>query len=188
MDAAKTVAATFTLNGSVTDGDSTTDLPKTGQTASYAPGDDGSMQAGIEWPAPRFTDNGDGTVTDQLTGLMWLKDGSCLRKNWSNALNTITDLNSNPRNYTCLEYAASYSDWRLPNAKELESLINYGTSNSAIWLDAEGFTNMKSPVYWSSTTYQGSIKKAWMVNMKKTTITLQSKKSTYFVWPVRAGY
>ena len=104
MDTAKTVAATFTLNGSVTDGDSTTDLPKTGQTASYAPGDDGSMQAGIEWPAPRFTDNGDGTVTDQLTGLMWLKDGSCLRKNWSNALNTITDLNSNPRNYTCLEH------------------------------------------------------------------------------------
>ena len=42
--------------------------------------DDGLLRAGIEWPAPRFTDNGDGTVTDSLTGLMWLKDGGCLKK------------------------------------------------------------------------------------------------------------
>ena len=75
MDAAKSVTATFTLNEGVTDGDSTTDIPKTGQTLIYASGDDGNIQAGIEWPAPRFTDNGDGTVTDSLTGLMWLKDG-----------------------------------------------------------------------------------------------------------------
>ncbi len=55
-------------------------LSKTGQTESLAMGDDGYIQAGIEWPSPRFTDNGDGTLTDDLTGLMWLKDGGCIKK------------------------------------------------------------------------------------------------------------
>jgi len=50
---------------------------KTGQTTSYATGDDGDLQRGIPWPNPRFTDNEDGTVTDNLTGLIWLKDANC---------------------------------------------------------------------------------------------------------------
>jgi hypothetical protein len=49
-------------------------VPKTGQTTSYALGDDGDLQMGIAWPEPRFTDNEDGTVTDNLNGLMWTKD------------------------------------------------------------------------------------------------------------------
>jgi hypothetical protein len=45
-------------------------LPRTGQTSRYAPGDDGNTQSGVEWPSPRFVDNLDGTITDELTGLM----------------------------------------------------------------------------------------------------------------------
>ena len=52
-------------------------LPKTGQTTSYAAGDDGALQKGVAWPNPRFTDNGNGTVTDNLTGLIWLKNANC---------------------------------------------------------------------------------------------------------------
>jgi hypothetical protein len=52
-------------------------VPQTGQTTPYAPGDDGSIRAGVPWPSPRFTDNGNGTVRDNLTGLIWLKNGSC---------------------------------------------------------------------------------------------------------------
>ena len=48
-------------------------VPKTGQTTSYATGDDGNHQTGISSPNPRFTDNGDGTVMDKQTGLVWLK-------------------------------------------------------------------------------------------------------------------
>ena len=48
-------------------------LPKTGQTTSYAAGDDGALQKGVASPNPRFTDNGNGTVTDNLTGLIWLE-------------------------------------------------------------------------------------------------------------------
>lgn len=65
-----------------------TDLAKTGQTTCYysdggviedctGTGQDGEIRAGIQWPAPRFKDNQDGTVTDHLTGLVWLKDASC---------------------------------------------------------------------------------------------------------------
>ena len=48
-------------------------VPKTGQTISYAIGDDGYYQTGIASPSPRFMDNGDSTVTDEKTGLVWLK-------------------------------------------------------------------------------------------------------------------
>ena len=86
----------FTVNGKIND--AVTDLPKTGQSTSYAIGDDGFIEAGVEWPSPRFTDNKDGTVTDTLTGLMWLKDGGCFYKSWNTALTTITDFSGNTPN------------------------------------------------------------------------------------------
>jgi len=163
------------------------DIPKTGQTSSYAIGDDGFIEAGIEWPAPRFTDNGDGTVTDTLTGLMWLKDGGCFRKSWSSAITTISDFNTNPGKYPCRYYASAYSDWRLPNIKELESLVNYGVSNSASWINVNGFTNLNSSTYWSSTTYLGNTSQAWTVDMKAGVSKYSGKYSTYYVLPVRSG-
>ena len=160
-------------------------VPNTGQTSTYAIGDDGFMQAGIEWLAPRFTDNGDGTVLDTLTGLMWLKDGGCFKKNWSSALTTITDFNNNPGKYPCREYASDYSDWRLPNIREIESLVNYGTSNSAGWINLNGFTNLNASTYWSSTTYSGATSQAWVVDMKAGTSKYWGKTSNLYVLPVR---
>lgn len=60
-------------------------VPRTGQTTSYAPGDDGDLQKGVAWPVPRFTDNEDGTVTDNLTGLIWLTNADCpnATRNWA---------------------------------------------------------------------------------------------------------
>ena len=148
-----------------TNTDATISIPKTGQTTVYASGDDGNIQAGAVWPAERFTDNGDGTVTDSLTGLMWLRDGGCLRTNWKNSVNTLTGLNNQQLQNACAGYAGNYSDWRLPTINELKSLVNYGSADSAQWLDSEGFVNVKSTYYWSSTTYLGSATKEWMINM-----------------------
>ena len=67
-------------------------------------------------------------MTDSLTGLMWLKDGGCLYKSWSTALTTIVDFSGSPAKYNCAEYIGSYSDWRLPNMREIESLMNFGVS------------------------------------------------------------
>ena len=87
-----TISVSFTQNDDTNN--SLTNLPKTGQTIIYASGDDGNIQAGVQWPAQRFTDNGDGTVTDSLTGLMWLKDGGCLKAKWKTAFNTVAGLNN----------------------------------------------------------------------------------------------
>jgi hypothetical protein len=65
----------------------TIDLPKTVQTESYVTGDDGDLEKGVAWLSPRFTDNGNDTVKDNLTGLIWLQDANCNgAMTWSNAL------------------------------------------------------------------------------------------------------
>jgi hypothetical protein len=65
----------------------------------------------------KFKDNGNGTITDEATGLTWMKTDSGQGMDWP----------------TALEYAeklelAGYDDWRLPNAKELQSIIDYTRS------------------------------------------------------------
>ncbi|MBF0102789.1 MAG: DUF1566 domain-containing protein [Desulfobacterales bacterium] len=110
----------------------------------------------------KLIDNGNGTITDSATGLMWMQDDSGYLKagsnadgkmNWKEALEWAEHL----------EYAG-YSDWRLPNAKELQSIVDYSkspaTTNSAaidpmfkvsLIIDEGGETNY--PFYWSSTTH-----------------------------------
>jgi hypothetical protein len=65
-------------------------------------GQDGDVQAGVAWPIPRFTDRGNGTVRDNLTGLIWLKNGTCdalsprlnLLNTWQEALDAANALAS----------------------------------------------------------------------------------------------
>jgi hypothetical protein len=56
-------------------------VPRTGQTTSYAASDDGALQRGVVLPTPRFTDNSNGMITDNLTGLIWLKNANCPNAN-----------------------------------------------------------------------------------------------------------
>ncbi len=166
-------------------------IPRTGQTTSYATDDDGALQKGVVWPSPRFTDNGDQTVTDNLTGLMWTKDGSTPTAgsctggaiNWTSALNYVACLNTS--NYQ------GHNDWRLPNRTELRSLINYGQANTSVWLNnsAQGFSNVQAASYWTSTTYAGYTSEAWMVQMQDGSDTGGDKSSaSNNVWPVRTGH
>lgn len=109
-----------------------------------------------------FVDNGDQTITDKATGLMWAKDDSGAGMNWSNALAWVQARNAARH--------LGYSDWRLPDAKELQSIVDYTrspdtTSSSAIdpVFNSTRITNENSqadyPWYWSGTThaqYNGS--------------------------------
>jgi Protein of unknown function (DUF1566) len=105
-------------------------VPQTGQTASYAAGDDGAQQKGVAWPTPRFTDNNNGTITDNLTGLIWLKNANCFgQKMWGQAL---TDANALADGDCGLTDDSVASDWRLPNINELHSLIDFGTLSPAL--------------------------------------------------------
>lgn len=100
-----------------------------------------------------FVDNGDGTISDKATGLMWMQDDSKQGMNWAEALKYAENF----------EFAG-YSDWRLPDAKELQSLVDYtrspATTNSAAidpLFNCTQITNEAGnpdfPWYWSSTTH-----------------------------------
>ncbi|MCK5015296.1 MAG: DUF1566 domain-containing protein, partial [Candidatus Omnitrophica bacterium] len=157
---------------------------KTGQTSSYAAGDDGDLQHGVAWPEPRFEINGDGTVTDYLTGLIWLKNANCAGyMNWNNALTYCNNLASG----SCgLTDGSAAGDWRLPNRKELLSLIDYSRHQPAL-PQGHLFDNVQSAYYWSATTDAGSTNGAWYVRMSYGVVGNLSKSYNFYVWPVRAG-
>jgi hypothetical protein len=92
--------------------------------------------------AGSYTDNdGDGTVTDNSSGLMWQKDTSYDTEtmDWEQALAYCERLT-----------LGGYKDWRLPTIKELQSLVDYSKSNPSI--DTTSFPNTVSSFYWSSTS------------------------------------
>ena len=166
-------------------------ISKTGQTISYATGDDGDLQKGVGWPNPRFTDNGDGTVTDNLTGLIWLKDANCFGlRTWDDALSDCNEL----VNGSCsLTDGSRAGDWRLPNYRELFSLINAEAFDPDDIFEpalpiGHPFTNVESFYYWSSTTNAQSNEIAWDVYMPTGSVYYDSKGNIYYVWPVRGGH
>lgn len=166
---------------------------KTGQTTSYYSSDDGKLQKGVTWPDPRFTDNGNGTVTDNLTGMAWLKDTNCFSSmTWQNALTTVGNFNSNPQNFSCSGYNASFNDWHLPNRSELLSLIDRSSSNPAfpyypVLQAYRPFPNLSSFIYWSSTSYMYNTENASVVSLLDGEISFNSKMTYNYVWPVRYG-
>lgn len=133
-------------------GDKEASLPRTGQSVSYAPGDDYAAKAGVSWPSTRFTDNQDGSVTDHLTGLIWLKSAGCFHPtDWATALTAANQLASGQCGLTD---GSTAGQWRMPNINELESLVDVSQSNPAVSAGAP-FTNIaQGNAYWSSTTYQ----------------------------------
>ena len=121
-------------------------LPGSGQIISYTPGDDGDIRAG---GALSYTDNGNGTVTDNRTGLTWEKKTTAnvtVNYTWTGALDYVVALNANS--------FGGHSDWRLPNIKELLSILDYGRSNPSIdpiFGPTSGGSNFAA--YWSSTSW-----------------------------------
>ena len=106
-------------------------VEKTGQITSYSAtgGEDGDLQKGVKWPKPRFKDNGNGTVTDRLTKLIWLKNANAFgERTWEQALSDANTLASGSAGLTDGSVAG---DWRLPNVKELQSLIDFAYDNPA---------------------------------------------------------
>lgn len=163
-------------------------VPKTGQTISYALGDDGDLEKGVAWPSPRFTDNGNGTATDNLTGLIWLKDAACMgQRQWSDSLTQIGALNAG-RDFYCDDYwSGTFDDWRLPNVRELFSLADF--SSAAGLPSGHPFTGVQSDFYWSSTTTVGYPDIAWIVTVSGYVWpeVLGGKAKYWHVWPVRCG-
>src|SRR5262249_44141298 len=122
-------------------------------------GQDGALRKG-ESASLRFTDNGNGTVTDNLTGLIWLQNANCFgAKNWADAL---TAANGLAAGQCGLSDGSAAGDWRLPNVKELQSLVDYGSSNPALPA-GHPFTNFQASPYWSSSSSANFGFAAWFV-------------------------
>jgi hypothetical protein len=160
-------------------------VEKTGQTTSYATGDDGELERGVAWPNPRFTDNLDGTITDNLTGLIWLKDANCFgQRTWNEAL---TDCNGLASGSCGVTDSSSAGDWRLSNVKELFSLVDFENISPAL-PSGHPFNNVQSDYYWSSTSIAGNVSEhAWAVWMVAGTAAYDNKPNIHDVWPVRGG-
>jgi uncharacterized repeat protein (TIGR02543 family) len=142
-----------------------TKIPRTGQIECWdvvgvpvpcPPGADGAKQTGAAWPALRFTDNNDGTITDTLTGLIWLKQADCIgnKNTQSEALVATKALVSG----TCsLSDGSLPGDWRLPNRNEMRSMVSYQQSDGGAWLGTQGFSNPSGKSiggwYWTSDSY-----------------------------------
>ncbi len=179
VTAADSTTAAYTVT--VTVRLSAINLPKTGQIVSYGTGtiDDGGLQRGVAWPDPRFT-VGTGAeadcVTDNLTGLMWVKMPDSTTRAWQVALDYADGLD-----------LCGHTDWRLPNRKELRSLANYGVTSTDVWLNSQGFSNAQAVWYWSSTTYAGNTTRAWFVDMFDGDVDFDGKSLNVYVWPVRSG-
>jgi len=230
-------------------------LPKTGQTSVYETGDDGTYQAGNP-VNPRFVDNSNGTITDNATGLMWVKNTSliipgavgvhatnqiqvaqgdwvpetpyaaadvvhdavgglkyvCAVGHTSGSVDFATDLAAHPTywrqtvwvwdanslnelntfewapaiaNCEALEYAG-YSDWRMPNIRELRSLVDYTVYEPAI--NSTYFYLYSTSICLSSTTVAMSATLAWAVKFQYGLIQDVGKSSDFYgVIPVRGG-
>jgi hypothetical protein len=164
----------------VRDGGGGCPLPATGQTTCWSSsgsvipcagtGEDGELRKG----APlTYTDRGDGTIADLNTGLVWEKlsdDGTVHDKDnlytWDNAFRVhVAALNAMA--------FAGHADWRLPNARELESIVNYqnvGPSVSSLFnykcapgCQATACSCTASGYYWSSTSSVSDPWRAWYV-------------------------
>ncbi|MHC5112311.1 MAG: Lcl C-terminal domain-containing protein [Planctomycetota bacterium] len=153
-----------------------TSLRATGQVETYAEGDDGATQAGVSAPDPRCTDNNDGTVTDNLTGLTWLQDAACQGGgNWEQALQAATNFNRNNQVATCENYTGTYTDWRIPNRRELMSLLDFSQDAPALAPDHPFLGVSDTSNYWSSTTYAPDANRAWIVDLSTGNVSYESK-------------
>jgi hypothetical protein len=184
----------------------TTAFPATGQTTCYDSsgnvidcpntGQDGDIRAGA---ALSYANNGDGTITDNNTGLMWAKKDD----------NNVDELHDKDTVYTWADAFAvhiaglnsaafgGHTDWRLPNAKELQSIVNYGQVDPAV--SSEFNTNCATGVdvltgsctaasfYWTSSSFVSYPTDAWFVYFGDGSVFAFPKSDKMYVRAVRGG-
>ncbi len=161
----------------------------TGQTLCYdqagrvvpcaGTGQDGEFRFGRPWPLPRFVVQG-GTVVDRLTGLVWSRDANPpgFPLTWPEALEAVARLNA--------DGYAGHADWRLPNRRELRSLMSLAAKNPALPA-GHPFQNVFLGWYWSSTSAAMDPAYAWYVHLEGARMFYGRKDQYYLVWPVRGG-
>jgi hypothetical protein len=160
----------------------------------------------------RYVSNGNGTITDCRTGLIWLRDANCTdsfgginkttgQLSWYNAMKWVANLRDTgvPTDSCALSDGSSAGDWRLPTKTELMAMIESAKSKGYTapaltnaagtmqWTNGNAFFYVQSLGYWSSTTGAGGTGSAWGVDMWGGYVDYYGKAGYYYVWPVRGG-
>lgn len=158
---------------SVVNLDNTFKLPDTGQSTSYTStaGEDSDYTIN----SPSLTDNSDDTIIDNHTGRVWQKEDDNVARNWSDADTYCTNLT-----------LAGQSDWRLPNPKELMTIVDYEVT-TAPTINATYFPNTNATVYWASATDQSDTNRSLYVQFLYGQVWGAYRTSTFYVRCVRGG-
>lgn len=167
-------------------------LPDTGQTSCYddvgnviscpSPGERFYGQdAQYQGPQRHYRDNGDGTVTDLNTGLMWQQGDDQNGTGWNSPYYTWQQAGD----YCSGLSLGGHTDWRLPTVKELTSLLNLGGVDPSI--DTEYFPECRSNHYWSGSTLVNYPDYAWRVDFYVGFVGAYDKTGTVCVRCVRGA-
>ncbi|MEK8021228.1 MAG: DUF1566 domain-containing protein, partial [Candidatus Parabeggiatoa sp.] len=145
----------------------------------------------------RYTDNGDGTVTDNRSGLIWLKNANCFGPQyWKTAMQKAANLD---HGQCGLRDGSRAGMWRLPTKEELKAMIDKkyrkpysqpALSNAAgtgPWKEGDAFLGVQTNFYWSSTRYAAITGLAWSVHFDDGYVYSVGKTFTSYVWPLRGG-
>lgn len=161
-----------------------------------------------------YVDCGNGTATDNRTGLVWLKNADCINegRDWYEAMSFVASLGDQASGGDCgLSDGSQPGEWRLPSAAEWEAMIDdadggpgdlncppdYPTITSdgglGCWtagcytIGSCSFLRVRSSFYWSTTTDLDDVMTAWVVNLDEGTFTAPAKDTRALVWAVRGG-
>ncbi len=171
------------------------DLPlapvvSTRQVVSYAFGDDGDYQSGVSAAGQRFQDNSNGTFEDTLTGLTWLSVRDCvLQFTWGPGIEYANNFSETSADCPELSDGSVAGDWRVPNVKELGSLVQFAEAFPAWYPEIPlSGTWIDDPTgsFWSSTSFVVALDSAIALNSAVGFISASPKATrSYYVWPVR---
>ena len=143
-------------------------------------------------PVSRFIDNKDGTVTDSMTNLIWLKNPNCFGMlDWRGAVMAAKDLKESdcgPNPGLVLSDGSSAGDWRLPTMKELCTLIDFSRREPAL-PKGHRFLDVPSGYHWSATTLDYYTGMAWIVYFESGTTCYEDiNNHAGYIWPVRGPF
>ncbi len=150
-------------------------------------------QADVALQQPRFVDNGDGTVVDRRTGLIWLKHADCFgTRTWEEA-QTLAQSASHGLQCPGLELKdnSDPGDWRLPTIREIMTLPMIEFFNPALtnskgtgkWSEGDPFLGVSSQYYWSSSKVDEE--NAWYMYLYNGVLGISRITQSYSVWPVK---
>ncbi len=146
---------------------------------------------------PRFTDLGNGTIRDNNTGLIWLKNAKCFRwKNFHKAMELVDELRSGQCG---LSDGSIAGDWRLPTVWEWEDLFvkKYrepalcNTAGTGKWKPGDPFDNVQYDYYWTGSAFPdptGRFDHAYAVHLYYGVQHNKEQALGLFVWPVRDSF